>query len=158
MEPLPLRDIRLPPPIGWWPPAPGWWLLAVCVPLLIWLGFKLYKKMTRQTAVKSARKLLRQIQLDADTEALLKLAALSQLLRRVAISLAPRQQTASLTGAEWLSYLDRTLSTKTECTDFSTGVGRYLADGHFRSVAPNDLDLPALYQLCERWLNRQAKR
>ncbi len=24
-----LKDIHLPPPVGWWPPAPGWWALLV---------------------------------------------------------------------------------------------------------------------------------
>ena len=28
---LPLRDLRLPEPVGWWPPAPGWWILAAIV-------------------------------------------------------------------------------------------------------------------------------
>ncbi len=30
-----LRDIHLPDPISWWPPAPGWWVLAVVVLALL---------------------------------------------------------------------------------------------------------------------------
>ena len=28
---LPLRDLHLPDPIGWWPLAPGWWFVLVLV-------------------------------------------------------------------------------------------------------------------------------
>ena len=35
METLPLRDIHLPDPIGWWPLAPGWWGVLGLVLLII---------------------------------------------------------------------------------------------------------------------------
>lgn len=42
-----LRDIHLPPPIGWWPPAPGWWLLALLLlcsmSLLLWWLLKRHR-------------------------------------------------------------------------------------------------------------------
>jgi len=36
-----LRDIHLPEPISWWPPAPGWWVLALLS--LAVLGYGLYR-------------------------------------------------------------------------------------------------------------------
>ncbi len=38
-EQIPLRDLRLPETIGWWPLAPGWWFVIVL--LLVGLGFLL---------------------------------------------------------------------------------------------------------------------
>ena len=56
---LPLRDIHLPEPIGWWPPALGWWILALLVILTIGLCIWLIRRITRKTAIKSAKKLLK---------------------------------------------------------------------------------------------------
>ena len=35
---LPLRDLHLPNPVGWWPLAPGWWfLIALALALMAWM-------------------------------------------------------------------------------------------------------------------------
>jgi uncharacterized protein DUF4381 len=150
-EALPLRDIHLPEVIGNWPPAIGWWLLLMLIPLSLYFCWWLYKKLTRHTAVKSAKKLLAAIKLDQQADDLQKLQHLSQLLRRVAISISPRQQSAGLTGAAWLEFLDSSV----EDSPFSQGIGRCLADAHYRQSLPNDVDIDALITLIEMWLKEQ---
>ncbi len=150
-KPLPLQDIVLPPAISWWPPALGWWLLVFLVPLLLYGLWHLIKRLRRKTAVKVARKLLRQIQQDDALTPRQKLAALSALLRRVAISTQQGGDVAGLTGERWLHYLDRSLSGQ----PFSQGPGRYLADAHYRPDAPDDVDMAGLFQLCDQWIKRQ---
>ena len=52
---LPLRDLHLPDPVGWWPPAPGWWLLlATLAMLLIWLAVVLRSRHRRGAARRHA--------------------------------------------------------------------------------------------------------
>ena len=92
---LPLKDIHLPETIGWWPPAIGWWLLAVLIPLLLFGLYRLYKHLTRKTALKAAKKNLELIKLYAPEAADKQLTELSVLVRRVAISLSPRTQVAT---------------------------------------------------------------
>ncbi|PKM11385.1 MAG: DUF4381 domain-containing protein [Gammaproteobacteria bacterium HGW-Gammaproteobacteria-3] len=152
--PLPLRPIHLPEAIGWWPPAPGWWLLLALAALLLWLGFKGYRRITRNTALKSARKLLAEIKQDPTQDDSDKIAQLSVLLRRVAISLAPRSEAASLTGMAWLRYLDGSMQN----LPFSQGIGRMLIDAPYRPKHEVQADLPTLLDLCENWLKTQAKR
>ena len=55
MDPnLPLRDIHLPAPISWWPPAPGWWLLLFGIPTLLILLAWLWRWVRRKTVRKLA--------------------------------------------------------------------------------------------------------
>lgn len=154
METLPLKDIHLPSPINFWPPAPGWWCLAILLPLLAVLLRSVYKRIRRRTAAKTAAKLLSKIRRNNPVDVKQTLAALSALLRRVAISTAPRQDVASLRGKAWLAYLDQSLPD----APFSQGPGRCLADGHYRQTPPAEAELEALFELCERWLRQQAKK
>jgi cbb3-type cytochrome oxidase subunit 3 len=147
---LPLKDLHLPDPINWFPPAIGWWLVIVLIPVIIALSYWLYRRLTRKTALKSAKILLITIKNNRMDNAQ-KLAELSALLRRVAISVAPRAQTAGLTGQAWLAFLDSSLIG----SPFTKGAGQCLASAPYRPSAPSELEISQLISLCEDWLKAQ---
>jgi len=150
---LDLKDIHEPEAIGWWPPAIGWWLVAIAVPLLIILLVWLYKRLTRKTALKTAKKMLVRIKQDAAQDNLQKLGGLSVLVRRVAISVSPRAKAAGLTGRQWLEFLDASV----KGLPFSEGIGQLLADAPYRKTPPTELEVSQLIDLCEDWLKAQTK-
>ncbi len=150
---LPLKDIHLPDPISWWPPAIGWWMLALLIPLLIGLVIWLYKKITAKSAIKTANKLLASIKLDKQRDNLLIVSELSALIRRVAISVSPREKAASLTGQQWLSFLDHSM----KGSPFTQGIGRLFADAPYRKTPPTESEVSQLIVLCEEWLKAQTK-
>jgi hypothetical protein len=150
---LDLKDIHEPEAIGWWPPAIGWWILAVLIPLLIILLVWFYKRLTRKTALKTAKKMLARIKQDAARDNLQKLGELSVLVRRVAISVSPRAKAAGLTGRQWLEFLDRSV----KGLPFSEGIGQLLADAPYRKTPPTELEISQLIDLCEDWLKAQTK-
>ncbi len=150
---LDLKDIHLPDAINWWPPAIGWWLLAILIPLLCFFLFWLYKRLTRKTAIKTAKKLILQIKQNTQTDDKQKLTELSQLIRRVAISLSPRAETASLTGQAWLDYLDKSVTG----TPFSQGAGKVLVIAQYQKSSTTDIDISSLIAVCEDWLKAQKE-
>lgn len=154
---LPLKDIHLPEAISWWPPAIGWWLLAVLIPLLIIVFVKAYKRLTRKTAIKTAKKILANIKQDSSKDNVQKLRELSVLLRRVAISVSPETDVAGLTGREWLAFLDNSL----KGSPFSAGVGSCLANEPYqrphRQLPLADSEISQLIGLCEDWLKAQSR-
>ncbi len=149
--PLVLKDIHLPDAIGWWPPAIGWWLLLLLIPLAIWLCWWLYRRLTRPNPLKAARQLLQQIEQNAQQDPLQTLQQLSAWLRRVAITIAPREQSAGLSGQAWLQHLEQSLPDK----PFSEGPGRCLADAPFRQTVDKNIELSAVIELCKQWLKVQ---
>jgi hypothetical protein len=154
---LPLRDIHLPEPVSWWPPAAGWWIVLALVMLVIGLCAWLYRRRRRQrwSAVYLARAELRALRerylYDEDIRQFA--AELSALLRRVSISLYPRAETASLTGEDWLRHLDQPLPDK----PFSTGAGRILIELPYRRNV-DAAETEPLLELCESWIDAIERR
>ena len=151
---LPLKDIHLPEAIGWWPPAIGWWLLAVLIVLLIVFLYWLYKRLTRKTAIKTAKKNLSIIKENPALDNNQKLRDLSMLVRRVAISVSPRAEVASLTGQQWLAFLDKSV----KGAPFSEGCGQLLTEAPYRNIQPTEQEISQLISLCEDWLKAQTKQ
>lgn len=141
-----LRDIHLPAPVSWWPPAPGWWMLAAL--LLIALA-AVYGGYRRRRRTQWRRVALAELQhLHGETpEQFLR--GVSVLLRRVAVTRFPRHDVAALIGEQWLAFLDRTLD---KGTAFQSGAGRALAVGPYADEP--EVDTEALYALCERWIKQ----
>jgi Domain of unknown function (DUF4381) len=155
MESLPLKDIHLPPAVGFWPPAPGWLLLGGLLVLIAVAVVYGLRRREQRRALTAAALILQDIRRRADQhDPLQTLAELSAWLRRVALSTAARQDIAALRGADWLAYLDQNLPDH----PFSQGVGQCLADAQYRRQAPEHLDWPALFDLCARWLKQQKPR
>lgn len=101
-----LRDIVLPPPVSYWPPAPGWWVLAALAAAL--LALLVARRIIRHRHDAYRRAALRELAaLPAPLDAR-GAQALSAILKRAALVAFPRTEVAGLTGAAWLRFLDKT--------------------------------------------------
>lgn len=148
-----LRDLHLPDPVGWWPPAPGWWLLlllvaAVIAGVLLWRRQRFHALAWKREALAEWQSIHARFLHDRDNTRLL--ADLSVLLKRVCISRHGREQSAGLTGEQWLAFLDQTGGGQ----DFTRGAGRVLLDQRY-GPDPH-FDAAQLLDLTRKWLNRQC--
>lgn len=152
---LPLRDIQLPDPVSWWPPAPGWWAsLVLGVGLLALLAYGLYRLYRRRRLYRMARHEFSMIVSDFQShqDSLLLSQQLSGLLRRTAISVQPRTLAAGLTGENWLLHLDR-LAGKTL---FNNALGQQLISTPYQ--ASPALDSETLISHSRIWIECVSKR
>jgi hypothetical protein len=134
-----LHDIVVPAPVPWWPPAPGWYWVAACI-VVVFLaalikGFIRWQRncYRREALAELARQeaALRHPELRATA-----LLAVSEVLKRTALSAFPREQVATLTGPEWFEFLDRTWNGRT----FSNGIGATMSDALYDPRTAGALD------------------
>lgn len=154
MNELPLRDIHLPEPVSWWPPAPGWWLLLILIITLTVLVPWLIKRWRRQSlnslAQAEFKQLQRRFQQHQDSVQLAQ--DISALLRRVCMSYTSRSQAASLIGDDWLQQLDAL----SQQPLFNSDIGHQLLTAPYQ--ASNDIDAQALLNTCRDWLKTLPRR
>ncbi|MCP3870155.1 MAG: DUF4381 domain-containing protein [Gammaproteobacteria bacterium] len=147
-EQLALRDLHLPDPITWWPPAPGWWwlglILAICILCIAIVYRQRDRRRTRKALQHAVLELSEHYQRNPDPKVLVE--SLSVLIRRASLTYFPREQVAALTGESWLTFLDQGASGN----EFSQGVGRALIEAPYRPTCQIDGD--ALITLTRQWL------
>lgn len=104
-----LNDIVMPANIGWWPLATGWYfLLGLLLLVFAWSVYRLLqhwlKNRYRREALHELQLLENSIQNSTQRDAGLR--QIPVLLKRTALSAYPREQVASLTGKDWISFLN----------------------------------------------------
>ncbi len=144
-----LRDIHLPDTVSLWPLAPGWWLVIIVLLITVAVGSTLLLKRYRRNAYRRSAisKLERLDRYRHDGDFSNYLQQVNLLLRQTALSFSEREAIASLTGKDWLAFLDHSGNT----SEFSQGAGKILAQGPYqKSIDGNDLS--QLHQLVSRWI------
>jgi len=151
---LDLRDIHAAPPPAFWPPAPGWWLIAaVLLTLLVVLTMWASR---RYRAYRQKRQIMSE--LERITNSYSKgnnsgcITEVSTLLRRIALRRYARTRVASLTGLDWLRFLDETGGEG----GFEKGVGRVLEAGPYQSRS-SDVPVEALLALVRQWVKKNLE-
>lgn len=134
-----LHDIIVPGPVPWWPPAPGWyWVLGFVLVLILVLAVRgfirwQHNRYRREALAELVR--LEHLWTTASNRDSVVL-ALSELLKRTALTVFPREQVATLTGLEWFEFLDQT----GRGTAFANGLGATLENAIYDPRNASALD------------------
>jgi len=157
---LVLKDIHLPAKPSFWPPAIGWWiLLAVSLIALagIFIGLKTFLNNKKRQAEQRKNLLNKLSVLEAQ---LVKnpsnkaIAEINTLLRQYAINYYPRSEISSLTGSDWLKFLDQSGNTE----GFTKGAGRILVEAPYQKSTLENLNQDEFITLVKSWVKQLVNK
>lgn len=154
-----LRDIHLPDPVSWWPPAPGWWILAIIVlTTLFFLSRWLIKRRANNCYRREAIQQLNGIATatnNLESSNLEKCQALLTLLRRTAKTAYPQLSLESELTAPMLSHLNHCYKQTVFDDNLQKNLGQLLYQAN-----PNISDdlLQQLQQGTEQWIKKHKAK
>lgn len=121
------------------PQTTAWTVLAILAALLVlWFAWRAVRRWQANAYRRAALAELRAAGEDP--------VAIAAILRRAALAAWPREQVASLSGGDWLRFLDATGG-----NGFSDCAGHALTEAPYRSDAA---PAPGLRDLATRWIRR----
>lgn len=148
-------DVVSADPISWWPPAVGWWFVMGLVALwsLVYLIQRI-RRWLRDRYRREALHLLEQIDASSEKGQLARLVQIDSLLKRVALAAYPRERVASLSGIEWMRFLESTgkdhafqteplVRLASAASDLDTDE---LSDQHWKTIITT----------CEKWIRSHS--
>ena len=156
-----LRDIHVPDPPGFWPPAPGW-IAAACVVTAAGVAAAVIAarwwraERFRREALGSLRSLRARHRAGApETEIAMEL---STLVRRAALARRPREEVAGLTGEHWIAWLESALPDPRPWSgpapNFGVGSAARTALLDAPYARARRFDAARALAACEHWIRR----
>ena len=154
-----LQPIIMPEPISWWPPAIGWWLLIATVIIAV-VAWRYLTRARAQQPPLQVSDPLRDSALE-QLHALVKpydgeqagpwLQQLNQLLKRICATRYPTYTSHTLSGREWLAFLD------SRCP--AAGLTRWmvLVQGAYQpDCRLDDKSITQLQQSIDTWIRKHV--
>jgi hypothetical protein len=136
-----LHDFYRPPAPAWTPQTAGWYVLFVITGVLvIWMAVH---QVRGWFANRYRRAALRELDVLSPNE-------FSGLLKRTALAAWPRERVASLSGTEWLKFLNEAAGDET----FHSSPADRIEEIALQSVALSKEDEHALKETVATWIRR----
>ena len=148
-------DIVSAEPVPFWPPAVGWWfviaLIAIWSLVYVVQGIK---RWSRNRYRREALQLLEQIGASSTDPSLTTLVRIDSLLKRVALAAYPRDQVASLSGMDWMTFLAST--GKDHSFQAEPVVRLASAASDIDCAELSDHQLETILMTCKKWIRSHS--
>lgn len=142
-----LHPLRLPEPIGWWPPAPGWLILLLALILLVaTLAYLLYQRYRKNAYRRRALRQLQSLYTEymANDDISHYVSDLNALLKSVALLTYPRTEVAPQHGEAWRAFLNRSLPPTEQLQPA-------FADAAYQKTCP-EIDVARVHRAAQHWI------